>query len=151
MNNDQLKNKIMGIISTVLLSKVMKEKYILKCGDIERIADALIAAGIGDVKEAERKSFVFKNELAFTIHRARAAELVAEAAAETGIEKMAEMKHRAEVAERALDLCETAYILALNNREHEGISQQAILSDLGVHGFFMQQAEKELSEEGNAG
>lgn len=151
MNNDQLKNKIMGIISTVLLSKVMKEKYILKCGDIERIADALIAAGIGDVKEAERKSFVFKNELAFTIHRARAAELVAEAAAETGIEKIAEMKHRAEVAERALDLCETAYILALNNREHEGISQQAILSDLGVHGFFMQQAEKELSEEGNAG
>ncbi len=151
MNNDQLKNKIMGIISTVLLSKVMKEKYILKCGDIERIADALIEAGIGDVKEAERKSFVFKNELAFTIHRARAAELVAEAAAETGIEKMAEMKHRAEVAERALDLCETAYILALNNREHEGISQQAILSDLGVHGFFMQQAEKELSEEGNAG
>lgn len=151
MNNDQLKNKIMGIISTVLLSKVMKEKYILKCGDIERIADALIAAGIGDVKEAERKSFVFKNELAFTIHRARAAELVAEAAAETGIEKMAEMKHRAEVAERALDLCETAYILALNNREHEGISQQAILSDLGVHGFFMQQAEKELLEEGNAG
>lgn len=151
MNNDQLKNKIMGIISTVLLSKVMKEKYILKCGDIERIADALIAAGIGDVKEAERKSFVFKNELAFTIHRARAAELVAEAAAETGIEKMAEMKHRAEVAEMALDLCETAYILALNNREHEGISQQAILSDLGVHGFFMQQAEKELSEEGNAG
>ena len=151
MNNDQLKNKIMGIISTVLLSKVMKEKYILKCGDIERIADALIEAGIGDVKEAERKSFVFKNELAFTIHRARAAELVAEAAAETGIEKMAEMKHRAEVAERALGLCETAYILALNNREHEGISQQAILSDLGVHGFFMQQAEKELSEEGNAG
>lgn len=51
MNNDQLKNKIMGIISTVLLSKVMKEKYILKCGDIERIADALIAANIGDVRE----------------------------------------------------------------------------------------------------
>lgn len=51
MNNDQLKNKIMGIISTVLSSKVMKEKYILKCGDIERIADALIAANIGDVRE----------------------------------------------------------------------------------------------------
>lgn len=151
MNNDELKKKIVGIVSNILLSKIMKGKYILKDGDIERIADALIAAGIGDVKEAERKSFVFKNELAFTIHRARAAELVAEAAAETGIEKMAEMKHRAEVAERALDLCETAYILALNGREHEGISQQAIVSDLGVHGFFMEQAEKELSEEGNAG
>lgn len=152
MNNDQLKNKIMGIISTVLLSKVMKEKYILKCGDIERIADALIAAGIGDVKEAERKSFVFKNELAFTIHRAREPlNLLRKPPQKPALKKMAEMKHRAEVAERALDLCETAYILALNNREHEGISQQAILSDLGVHGFFMQQAEKELSEEGNAG
>lgn len=137
MNNDQLKNKIMGIISTVLLSKVMKEKYILKCGDIERIADALIAAGIGDVKENE--------------NRARAAEFAAKTVTDKAILKYEEMKHRAEVAERALDLCETAYILALNNREHEGISQQAILSDLGVHGFFMQQAEKELSEEGNAG
>lgn len=47
-----------------------------------------------------------------------------------------------------MDLCETAYILALNGREHEGISQQAIVSDLGVHGFFMEQAEKDLSEEG---
>lgn len=132
MNNDQLKNKIMGIISTVLLSKVMKEKYILKCGDIERIADALIAAGIGDVKEAERKSFVFKNELAFTIHRARAAELVAEAAAETGIEKMAEMKHRAEVAERAV------HFLVYDNSEY-------------TYEDAIEQAEKELSEEGNAG
>lgn len=145
MNNDELKKKIVEIILQGVHAEPLDNSMAIE------IADALIEAGIGDVKEAERKSFVFKNELAFTIHRARAAELVAEAAAETGIEKMAEMKHRAEVAERALDLCETAYILALNNREHEGISQQAILSDLGVHGFFMQQAEKELSEEGNAG
>ena len=59
----------------------------------------------------------------------------------------AELKHRAEVAERALELCETAYILALNGKQHEGISQQAIVSDLGVHKFFIEQAEKELSEE----
>ena len=59
----------------------------------------------------------------------------------------AELKHRAEVAEKALELCETAYILALNGKQHEGISQQAIVSDLGVHKFFMEQAEKELSEE----
>ena len=58
----------------------------------------------------------------------------------------AELKHRAEVAERALELCETAYILALNGKQHEGISQQ-IVSDLGVHKFFIEQAEKELSEE----
>lgn len=153
MNNDELKKKIEDILSDTIrwVPYYFISRGIVYEDDLKNIADALIEAGIGDVKEAERKSFVFKNELAFTIHRARAAELVAEAAAETGIEKMAEMKHRAEVAERALDLCETAYILALNNREHEGISQQAILSDLGVHGFFMQQAEKELSEEGNAG
>lgn len=59
----------------------------------------------------------------------------------------AEFKHRAEVAEKALELCETAYILALNGKQHEGISQQAIVSDLGVHKFFIEQAEKELSEE----
>lgn len=56
-------------------------------------------------------------------------------------------KHRAEVAEMALDLCETAYILSLNHRATEGISGQAIASDLGVHKFFMEQAEKELMEE----
>lgn len=58
-----------------------------------------------------------------------------------------EQKDRAEVAEKALDLCETAYILSLNHRATEGISGQAIASDLGVHKFFIKQAEKELAEE----
>lgn len=149
MNNDELKKKIVDILSDNIrwVPYYFISRGIVYEDDLKNIADALIEAGIGDVKEAERKSFVFKNELAFTIHRARAAELVAKTAAETGILKYEEMKHRAEVAERALDLCETAYILALNGREHEGISQQAIVSDLGVHGFFMAQAEKELSEE----
>ena len=62
-------------------------------------------------------------------------------------EAVKEAEHRAKVAERALELCETAYILALNGKQHEGISQQAIVSDLGVHKFFIEQAEKELSEE----
>lgn len=132
MNNDELKKKIVGIVSNILLSKIMKGKYILKDGDIERIADALIEAGIGDVKEAERKSFVFKNELAFTIHRARAAELVAKTAAETGILKYEEMKHRAEVAERAV------HFLVYDNSEY-------------TYDDAIEQAEKELSEEGNAG
>jgi len=58
-----------------------------------------------------------------------------------------EAERRAAITERALELCETAYILALNGKQHEGISQQAIVSDLGVHKFFIEQAEKELSEE----
>ena len=59
----------------------------------------------------------------------------------------AEQKYWREVTERALDLCETAYILSLNHRATEGISGQAIASDFGIHRFFMKQAEKELAEE----
>lgn len=139
MNNDELKKKIADIIYHTGCTGACCECDYLKHSDADTYckamlkASALIAAGIGDVKENE--------------NRARAAEFAAKTVTDKAIRKYKEMKHRAEVAERALDLCETAYILALNNREHEGISQQAILSDLGVHGFFMQQAEKELSEE----
>lgn len=47
------------------------------------IADALIAAGIGDVKEAKRKAFVYSKEIAYLD------------------KKLKETEHRAEVAERA--------------------------------------------------
>lgn len=140
MNNDELKKKIADIIYHTGCTGACCECDYSKHSDADTYckamlkASALIAAGIGDVKENE--------------NRARAAEFAAKTVTDKAIRKYKEMKHRAEVAERALDLCETAYILALNGREHEGISQQAIVSDLGVHGFFMQQAEKELSEEG---
>lgn len=139
MNNDELKRKIADIIYHTGCTGACCECDYSKHSDADTYckamlkASALIAAGIGDVKENE--------------NRARAAEFAAKTVTDKAIRKYKEMKHRAEVAERALDLCETAYILALNGREHEGISQQAIVSDLGVHGFFMQQAEKELSEE----
>lgn len=140
MNNDELKKKIADIIYHTGCTGACCECDYSKHSDADTYckamlkASALIAAGIGDVKENE--------------NRARAAEFAAKTVTDKAIRKYKEMKHRAEVAESALDLCETAYILALNGREHEGISQQAIVSDLGVHGFFMQQAEKELSEEG---
>ena len=140
MNNDELKKKIADIIYHTGCTGACCECDYSKYSDADTYckamlkASALIAAGIGDVKENE--------------NRARAAEFAAKTVTDKAIRKYKVMKHRAEVAERALDLCETAYILALNGREHEGISQQAIVSDLGVHGFFMQQAEKELSEKG---
>ena len=140
MNNDELKKKIADIIYHTGCTGACCECDYSKYSDADTYckamlkASALIAAGIGDVKENE--------------NRARAAEFAAKTVTDKAIRKYKEMKHRAEVAERALDLCETAYILALNGREHEGISQQAIVSDLGVHGFFMQQAEKELAEKG---
>lgn len=76
MNNDELKKKIMEIILQGVHAEPLDNSMAIE------IADALIEAGIGDVKEAERKSFVFKNELAFTIHRAEVAERALEKACE---------------------------------------------------------------------
>ena len=55
MNNDELKKKICDIIAP----------YVSAYGDDEAIADDLIAAGIGDVKEAEHRAEVA--ERAFVI------------------------------------------------------------------------------------
>ena len=53
MTNEELKKKICDIIAP----------YVSAYGDDERIADALIAAGIGDVKEAEHRAEVAEREL----------------------------------------------------------------------------------------
>ena len=131
MTNDELKKKIMDIVLNVAWEGCLGNTYHFSGGRsaANAIADALIEAGIGDVKEAEleRKAY----EVASNQYRIW----------------FEEQKDRAEVAEKALDLCETAYILSLNHRATEGISGQAIASDLGVHKFFIKQAEKELAEE----
>ena len=69
MNNDEMKMKIVDIIGDVYLVNA-PIKNVFKPIFVERIADSLILAGIGDVKKAERELFVFKNELASVIHRA---------------------------------------------------------------------------------
>lgn len=101
MTEQELRAKIVGILYS-------KTGYTNIISNYTELADALIAAEIGDVSE---------------------------------------WKHRAEVAERALDFCECAYLLALNGLKHVSISQEAITSDLGIHKFFIQKAEKELQEE----
>lgn len=128
MTEQETREKIFNIIREF---NVKKRRYSTHTepSDDDELADALIAAGIGDVKEAEleRKAYeVTSNQYRIWFK---------------------EQKDRAEVAEKALDLCETAYILSLNHRATEGISGQAIASDLGVHKFFIKQAEKELQEE----
>ena len=129
MTNEEMKKGICKIIADNYLPKEMPDRLEdYKLYRFARAADALIAAGIGDVKEAGRKAFVYSAEIAHLDN------------------KLKEAEHRAEVAEKALDLCETAYILSLNHRATEGISGQAIASDLGVHKFFMEQAEKKLAE-----
>ena len=126
MNNEELKKKICDIIAP----------YVSAYGDDERIADALIAAGICDVSNI---ILLADNALLdIVIHKAEVRSME---------KRVKDAEHRAAMAERALDLCETAYILSLNHRATEGISGQAIASDFGIHKFFMKQAEKELAEE----
>ena len=55
MNNDELKKKICDIIAP----------YVSAWGDDERIADALIAAGIGDVSEWKHRAEVAERALQY--------------------------------------------------------------------------------------
>lgn len=90
-------------------------------------ASALIAAGIGDVKENE--------------NRARAAELVAKTVTDKAIRKYKEMKHRAEVAERALRN-------AVKFMEpYTSVAEDNPATIEECYKAFLIEAEKELSEE----
>lgn len=120
MNNDELKKKIADIIYHTGCTGACCECDYLKHSDADTYckamlkASALIAAGIGDVKENE--------------NRARAAEFAAKTVTDKAIRKYKEMKHRAEVAERAV------HFLVYDNSEY-------------TYDDAIEQAEKELSEE----
>ena len=145
MTNEDVRNKIVEILDNLSgcvgcegckYVEIRKDNFLnLPCRQF-KIADALIAAGIGDDSELEVKCEVLQRDvdnLTRTLEEAR--------------EEFEEAEHRAKVFEEALDLCETAYLLALHNHAYEGISLQAMASDLGIHRFFIEQAEKELAEE----
>lgn len=137
MNNDELKKKIVEVLKPVIRAgniSCNEENACKKCWfpcEIERtagrLADALIAAGIGEVKESENK--------------ATAAELVAQAAASTAIKKIEEWKHRAKVAERAL-------VMSCANMVKDEKSDVNIEQVIRVLYYkYLKQAEKELAEE----
>ena len=123
MNNDELKKKIVDIIQMKLQECPFQPLGITYGEAAEYVADALIAAGIGDVKESENK--------------ATAAELVAQAAASTAIKKIAEWKHRAEVAEKALEHAVNVYIAHTETSSKKKWRYK----------YFLREAEKELAEE----
>ena len=113
------REKIIKAINSVQVYGIMSNA---SGGDLpvanEMLADALIAAGYGEVEEAKRKAFVYSREIAHLDN------------------KLKETEHRAEVAERALlDICrETtvfpSYLLACALMERR-----------------LKKAEKELAEE----
>lgn len=98
MNNDELKKKIADIIYHTGCTGACCECDYLKHSDADTYckamlkASALIAAGIGDVKEAERLKIELKQKVEY-IHELW--------------EAKEDYKHRAEVAERALYIAAT--------------------------------------------
>lgn len=134
MNNDELKKKIADIIYHTGCTGACCECDYSKYSDADTYckamlkASALIAAGIGDVKENE--------------NRARAAEFAAKTVTDKAILKYEEMKHRAEVAERALDKACECIANTFNPYWKRDFFKQNYVKE------YKTQAEKELSEEG---
>lgn len=133
MNNDELKKKIVEVLKPVIRAgniSCNEENACKKCWfpcEIERtagrLADALIAAGIGDVKEAEleRKAY----EVASNQYRIW----------------FEEQQDRAKVAERAL-------VMACANMVKDEKSDVNIECVIRVLYYkYLKQAEKELAEE----
>lgn len=122
MNNEELKKKICDIIAP----------YVSAYGDDERIADALIAAGIGDVKEVEAEANRYE-----MLYKMQSRDMVlAERKVHEAERKVHEAEHRAEVAERALS--------------NELVQKAIRLGVTDIRPWYRQaleEAEKELAEE----
>ena len=139
MTNEELKKKICDIIAP----------YVSAYGDDERIADALIAAGIGDLKE--HRIFAGKDGSIKQLYSGEEVEKMAKERKELKDELRSkveyihekdevikEYKHRAEVAERAL------FSLVHEMYEHD-------IRPMCDEKFFIEsrliEAEKEIAEE----
>lgn len=121
MNNEELKKKITEIIGDVyLVNAPIKDVY--KPIFMEKIADALIAAGYGDVKDLQSQV----DALEITNIALQAGYDGAEKDRLYWVNKYKEAEHRVEVYKRALHIAHTA----------------------GEFAYYVDKAEKELAEEG---
>lgn len=100
-------------------------------GDLDNIADALIAAGIGDLKE--HRIFAGKDGSIKQLYSGKEVEQIAK--------ERDEYKHRAERAERALF---TACVNLIKDEE-DNVNME-LLAHV-VYTKFLRKAEKELTEE----
>ena len=114
MTNEELKKKICEIIAP----------YVSAWGEDERIADALIAAGIGDVKELQLDKKAY------------------EAASNHYRILFEEAQRRAEIAEKALkNVCTN---VVTDEEDDLAVEPRARV----LYKAYLKQAEKELAEEG---
>lgn len=136
MTNDELKKKIVEIMSKIWEEPVpctAERKF-------ERIADALIAAWIGDV--SKWKAYAKVHRIVITKDD-KIKQLYSDEEVDKIVSERAEYKHRAEVAERALRNRARQYV------DLQGYSawEVAILAAEFVVPNDLKQAEKELERE----
>lgn len=138
MNNEELKKKICKIIAP----------YVSAWGDDERIADALIAAGIRDMSDI--RVLADNVMLSVITHKAEVSSME---------QRAKEAEHRAEVAgriaKRACDIVFSQEIdseewdeAIFNYKKEKGIREIGITPNI-LYDYLKEQAEKELEEEGN--
>lgn len=137
MTNEGLKKKIVEILEeTECEWTEEKNGYILQIF-YDKLADALIAAGIGDVKDLQAQV----NVLEITNIALQAGYDDAEKDRLYWVNKYKEAEHRADVAERALlRACKVNTIFAEPDVPN-------ILAERVLYEFYIRQSEKELAEE----
>lgn len=140
MTNDELKKKIVKIMQSVDFVDSLLYRYCINDTNADKLADALIAAGIGDLKE--HRIFAGKDGSIKQLYSGEEVEKIVKERKELKDELRSkveyiheqdevikEYKHRAEVAERALQIADE--LGELCGRKED----------------YVQQAEKELAEE----
>lgn len=124
MTNEELKKKICDIIAP----------YVSAYGDDERIADALIVAGIGDVSELKKHRVqIMKDGTIQQFYSGKEVEQI--------VKERDEYKHRAEVTERALMTVCTNVV----KDEEDDLAVEPRANVL--YKAYLKQAEKEFAEE----
>lgn len=144
MNNDELKKKMIKIIVDAIWKDAEADYDSTDETEAGVIADALIAAGIVDKSD-------------YASMKETAVRYKAEVSKAGAREKEAE--HRAEVAEdelarhkRALRIAGDKFINEVCNMRGEDISDKCDYKcDTCFYDYYLQQAEKELAEEGKNG
>ena len=143
MTNKELKEKICDIIAP----------YVSAYGDDERIADALIAAGICDVSCLREHRVIAEysivpddgNPYIIPSVPLRVTQLYSGEEVEQIVKEREEYKHRAEVAESALKLAcydkARTYFPNVPNEEYENRRDK-------YYREYVEKSEKELAEEG---
>lgn len=141
MNNDELKKKIMETLKNTVINydcgHAIRAKNFYTERVFERFTDALIEAGIGDVKEVNCELTRIE-----VLKRERFAEEHGFTPDCTPYYIAEQYKHHAEVAERALDKACECIANTFNPYWKRDFFKQSYVKE------YKTQAEKELSEEG---